>query len=209
MLQTGVLERPALYRAVTASSSASAICSWMNSSAKPSSRFRTTRACTLPSMTSDFGGDRRARSRQVDDAARHLAAVLKREHRNRVAGHDTVVAAVFRQVEDIAVGEPGELGGKLVALAGGGADRHSKAVVDDPRDLALDPADMVEIGDYAVADIADAGRQQGKAPRRHIDDLAGKFAPVGQHVAAEQMHLHPLEAPTLLGGWKTGFSLHQ
>src|SRR3954466_4483050 len=113
----GGLERPALYRAVTASSSVSASCSWTNSSAKPSSRFRTTRACTLPSMTRDFSGgrgfaggaaapgggagfrgDRGARGGEVDDAAGHLAAVLEREHRNRVARHDTVVPAVLRQV---------------------------------------------------------------------------------------------------------------
>jgi hypothetical protein len=76
-------------------------------------------------------------------------------------------------------------------------------------DLALDPADMVEIGDHAVADIADAGRQQGQAPRRHIDDLAGVFAPVGQHVAAEQVHLHPLEASPLLGCRKRRFLLRK
>src|SRR5271170_7467924 len=46
------------YRAVTAFSSVSAICSWTNSSAKPSSRFRTTRDWTLPSNTSDFSGGR-------------------------------------------------------------------------------------------------------------------------------------------------------
>ena len=88
--------------------------------------------------------------------------------------------------------------------------RHRKAVVDDAGDLALDPADMVEIGDHAVADIADAGRQQRQAARRHIDDLAGKLAPVRQHVAAEQMHLDPLKAPPLLGGRKNrGFLLRK
>ena len=93
----------------------------------------------------------------------------------------------------------------LSRLRGGRADRHGKAVVDDAGDLALDPADMVEIGDHAVADIADAGRQQGQSARRHVDDLAGKFAAVRQHVAAEQVHLHPLEAPPLLGGRKKIF----
>src|SRR5215211_8588153 len=51
-----------------------------------------------------FRADRGARGGEVDDAAGHLAAVLEYEYRNRVARHDTVVAAVFRQVEDIAVG---------------------------------------------------------------------------------------------------------
>ena len=84
-----------------------------------------------------------------------------------------------------------------VALAGGGADRHGKAVVDDTGDPALDPADMVEIGDHAITDIADARRQQGEAPRRHIDDLARKLAAVGQHVAAQQVHGNTLMPPPL------------
>jgi hypothetical protein len=112
----------------------------------------------------------------------------------------TVVAAVFRQIENVAVGEPGQLGRELVALARGRADRHGEAVVDDAGDLALDPADMVEIGDDAVADIADAGRQQRQPSRRHVDDLAGKLTPVRQHVAAEQVNLDPLKTPAFFGG---------
>ncbi|BBO07240.1 hypothetical protein BwSH20_26110 [Bradyrhizobium ottawaense] len=64
---------------------------------------------------------------------------------------------------------------------------------------------MVEIGDDAVADIADAGGEQREAARRHVDHLAGEFAAVRQHVAAEQVHLHPLETPTLFGGRKKFF----
>src|ERR1700722_1141490 len=90
-----------------------------------------------------FRGDRSARQRHVDDPAGHLAAVLEREQRNRVARYDAVVAAVFRQGEDIAVSKPGQLRRELVALARGGADGHGKAVVDDAGDPALDPADMV------------------------------------------------------------------
>src|SRR5262249_24652619 len=127
-------------------------------------------------------------------------AVLQRQQRNRVARDDAVVTAVFRQVEDIAVGEPGELGGELVALPRRRSDRHGKAVVDDAGDLALDGADLVELRDHAIADIADAGREQGQAARRHVDYLARKLAPVRQHIAAEQVHLDPLEAPALFGG---------
>ena len=75
------------------------------------------------------------------------------------------MTAIFRQIEDIAVGQPGELGGELVAFARGGADRHGKAIVDDPGDFAFDPADMVEIGNHAVADIADAGGEQSQSAR--------------------------------------------
>jgi len=48
-----------------------------------------------------------------------------------------------------------------------------------------------------------------QATRRHIDDLAGIFflSSFGHHVTAEKMHLHPLEATTLIGGRKTEFFL--
>ena len=52
---------------------------------------------------------------------------------DRLARHDAAVAAVFRQVEDVAVGEPGELGGELVALARRRRDRHGEAVLEDAR----------------------------------------------------------------------------
>src|SRR6476469_3004900 len=50
-----------------------------------------------------LGGHGCTRQRKVDDPAGHLVAVLEREHRNRVARYDTVVAAILRQVEDVAV----------------------------------------------------------------------------------------------------------
>ena len=53
-----------------------------------------------------------------------------------------------------AVGEPGELGGELVALARGRRDGHGEAVVELAGDQALEPADMVDIGDHALADAA-------------------------------------------------------
>src|SRR5229473_3179309 len=149
-----------------------------------------------------FRGDGGAGQRHVDHPAGHLGAVLKRHERDRVARDDAVVAAVFRQIEDIAVGKPGQLGSEFVALARGGAHGHGETVVDNAGDLAFDPADMVEIGDDAIADIADAGRQQGEPPRRHIDDLAWKFAAVRQHIAAEQMNPHPLKTAALFGGRK-------
>src|SRR5439155_19702986 len=94
----------------------------------------------------------------------YVVRVRELRHGDPVARHHTLVTAVFRQVENVAVGEPGQLCGALVALARGGADGHGEPVVDNPGNPALDPADMVEIGDHAVADIADAGRQKGQPP---------------------------------------------
>ena len=42
-------------------------------------------------------------------------------------------------------------------------------------------------------------RNQRHAARRHVDDLAGKLAAVGQHVAAEQVDLDALVAAAVLG----------
>jgi mannose-6-phosphate isomerase-like protein (cupin superfamily) len=156
-----------------------------------------------------FRRDGGAGARHVDNPASHLGAVLEREQRDRIARHDTIVAAVFRQIENVAVGKPGQLRCELVALARGRAHGHGKAIVDDAGNLALDPADVVEIGDDAVADIADAGRQQRQSTRRHIDDLARKFAAVRQHITPQQMDLHPLEAPSLLGGRQNRFFVRQ
>ncbi len=157
----------------------------------------------------DLGGKRRARQRQVDNPAGQRAAVVEFQDGRRVARHDAVVAAVFRQVEDLAVGKPGELGCELVALAGRCAHGHREAVVEQAGNLAFDAADMVEISHHALADIAGAGRQHGDAARRHVDHLAGKFAPIRQHVASQQMNFHTLKASPLFSGRPNRLSLRQ
>lgn len=151
----------------------------------------------------------RTRQRQVDDPARHGSAVVEFEEGHRTARYDTIVPAVFWQIEDLAISKPGELRRKLVALTRCGGDSHGKAVVEQPGDLAFNAADVVEIGDNAFADIADTRGQHGEPAGRHIDDLTWKFAPIGQHVAAEQMNLDALKAPALLSGRTNYLSLHQ
>ena len=66
------------------------------------------------------------------------------------------------------------------------------------RDLAFEAAEMVDIGDDAFADVAAHRRDQRHAAGRHVDDLAGIFAAVRQHVAAEQVDAHALVAPAFL-----------
>ena len=75
----------------------------------------------------------------------------------------------------------------------------AKPFVDRAGDLALEPAEMIDIGDHPVAELRRPQAPSQNAARRHIDDLAGIFAPVGQHVAAEQIDLHPLVFAALLG----------
>jgi hypothetical protein len=109
------------------------------------------------------------------------------------------VAAVFRQIKDLAVGQPGELGREFVTLARGGADRHGKAVVEQAGNLAFNAADMVEIATTRSPTLPMPGASMA-SPGGHIDDLARKFAPVRQHVAAEQVNLHALKAALLRRG---------
>ena len=108
------------------------------------------------------------------------------------------MAAVFRQIEDLPVGEPSELGGELVALARGRRDGHGEAIVESARDLAFEPAEMIDVGDHPFARLAGDRRNQSHAARRHVDDLARKLAPVGQHIAAEQVDPHALMTAAFL-----------
>jgi hypothetical protein len=129
--------------------------------------------------------------RQIDAVGQNKAA--RRVHRRPPA-----VAAVFRRGEQVAVGEPGELGGELVALARRRRNRHGEAVLEDPCNVAFEPSQMVDIGNDALAGSAGNGGDQRYAARRHVNDLAGKFAAVGQHIAAEQVHAHALVAAAIL-----------
>ena len=92
-------------------------------------------------------------------------------------------------------GKPSELGGELVALARSGRDGHGKAVLELARDDAFEPTDMVDIGNDAFGRFSAHGRDQGHPARRHVDDLAGIFTTIRQHVAPEQIHPDPLKSP--------------
>ena len=145
-----------------------------------------------------LGGDAGAGLRHVDDAAGKIDAVRQDQAADRIARHDTAVAAVFREVENVTIGEPSELCRELVAFAGGGRDGHRETVLKDARDLAFKPAEVVDIGNDAIPRRARHGRDQSHATGRHIDDLAGKLAAIRQHIAAEQVDLDALVAAAVL-----------
>jgi hypothetical protein len=73
------------------------------------------------------------------------------------------MAAIFRQIQLVLVGEPGQLRSELVALAVGRQDRHGKAFRREAGDDAFDAADMVNIGNHAFALLRRAGQ---RAPTR-------------------------------------------
>ena len=110
------------------------------------------------------GRDAGARLRHVDDAATDVDAVRQDQARNGIARSDAAVAAVFRQTENVAVGEPGELRGELVALARRCRDRHRKAVLERARDMTFEPAQMVDVSDDAFAGLAATGAISAMPP---------------------------------------------
>ena len=63
---------------------------------------------------------------------------------------------------------------------------------------ALQPSDMVHVGDDPFPRLTRHRCDQGHAARRHIGDLTWKFAPVGEHITPEQVDPHPLKSPALL-----------
>ena len=63
-----------------------------------------------------FAPDRGARLRNVGYAHHHARAIRKDQPRRRIARRDSTVAAILRQTEDMAVGQPGKLRSELVAL---------------------------------------------------------------------------------------------
>src|SRR6202046_895293 len=97
------------------------------------------------------GGDAGARLRHVDDPATDIEAVGQDQAGDRVARDQTSVAAVFGQIKDVAVGEPGQLRGEFVALARRRRYRHRKAALKDARDMAFEAAQMIDIGDDPFA----------------------------------------------------------
>src|SRR5262245_51426946 len=87
-----------------------------------------------------IGGNGRARLRDVDDSAGEVDPVRQNEPRSRIAWGNTAMTAVLRQTQDMAIGEPGELGGELVTLACGCRNCHCKAILEMARNDTLKPA---------------------------------------------------------------------
>jgi hypothetical protein len=97
-----------------------------------------------------------ARLRHVDEPATDIDAVRQDQAGDGIARDDTTVTTIFRQAEDVAVGEPGQLGCELVAFARRCRFRHRETVLNDPRDVPFQPAQVIHIGDNAFAGLAPA-----------------------------------------------------
>ena len=105
-----------------------------------------------------------------------------------------LVSALADIREFVAVEQEGELSGEFFALVLRGDQLHGEAaaVFHDADDFAFDAADMVEVGDDALAQSQFDGRFDGCATDRDVVELAGIFLAVLAHEAAEQGHCDAL-----------------
>ena len=90
-----------------------------------------------------FGrADAGAGQRDVDDPNPDIGAVRHDKAGTGDLWDETAVTAIFRPVEDAAVGKPRKLGGEHVALAWGRQDGHREAVLKQPGQVAFKADEM-------------------------------------------------------------------
>jgi len=102
------------------------------------------------------------------------------------------VATIFRHAERMAVAEPGQLIGQLLAFGERNVERQRESVLEEPCYDTLDPPDLVDVADDLFTNGASHRRDQGDAAGRHVDCLAWELLPVGQHVSAQHRDPHTL-----------------
>ena len=128
-----------------------------------------------PERGSDIDFDGGAGHGKVDDAARIGATIVEIELGPRVARRDALVAAIFGQIELVLVRQPGQLGCELLAFAVGDMQFADEAVIDMADHRALQPADMIDIGDDALSHRRESRALEGDVGRGHVDGLAVIF----------------------------------
>src|SRR6516225_6728911 len=106
------------------------------------------------------------------------------------------MAAIFWQVKDLPICEPGELRRKLVTFAQRRRDTHRKVIFKDTGYFAFESAQVVDIGDNPFTRLAGNRCNQGHSAGRHVGYLARKLTSVGKHIAAKQVDPHALVAAT-------------
>ena len=147
----------------------------------------------------DVGRDGRTGKRHIDNSAHVLGAVGQNDLRDRVLGNEPVVPTIFGKIEFVAVGQPRQNIGDLVALARGVSQFNGKTAIDQAGNLALNPAQVVKIGDDPFSDPARNRCDHCHAPGGHVDHLTWIFMAVFQHEAAENVDPDALMPPLISG----------
>ena len=121
----------------------------------------------------------------------------QRELAHGVAWRDALVAPLGHVAHFHAVGEPGELRSNFLALVMGCVDLESKTTVDAAHYRALDPTEVIEIGNHALADFDGDRGQDGSTSGGDIHQAAGIFLLVRAHEAAEHDDSKALVTPAI------------
>jgi hypothetical protein len=156
-----------------------------NVTAMPPAKCRTTRAHIRPTATREpIGG---AVSTLI--AAPWFVMSITVATLSTPSGVVSVVRPPTGPEEHLIVGNLGDPRGELFRLVRRGRYFHREAVGELAHEHALDPAELVDIGDDRVADLSLLTALQGKAGRRYVDRPAGIFAAVAKHVASGKLQL--------------------
>ncbi len=186
------------------SSNISAGISRLNSTAKPPLNWRTTCAGLEPTVTGvPIGGVASTVSAAPERETsmmrtRCCAPARQGQGGVAVARLDAFVAPILGHAEDLAIGQPSELIGEFLALERRQFHLDREAAVEMTRHRSLDAADLVEIGDDSLADLAARFGLEGDAAGRDVDRRAGEFLPVLAHELAGQAHFDALMAPSFV-----------
>ena len=100
------------------------------------------------------------------------------------------MTAVFRQIEFVLVGKPGQLRRKLVTLALGSNQRKREVVAGSFIDTTLDAADVIEIGHDPLARVRQGLAGNDGIARRHDFDHAFMLAVISPHESTMQVNGH-------------------
>ena len=106
------------------------------------------------------------------------------------------MAAILREADDIAGGEPGQLIRQLIPLERRQIHRDREAGRSEARRRSGEPAQLVEIDNHFFADARLDRREQQDVARRHLDCLTGIFGLRFQHVSAKQHDRDALKSTT-------------
>jgi hypothetical protein len=141
----------------------------------------------MPYFVKHFG----ASDLVVDTVQPWISGGLAVDNRgSRFSGLWTIVG----DAETVAIGEPGELIGELVALSRRQIEHEREAGVGEAHAGTGEASQVVEIDDDLLAEARLRRRVQKHVARRHFNRLAGKLVLRFEHVAAKQRDRHALKA---------------
>ena len=149
-----------------------------------------------------IAGDRSARQGQVDDPASQARPIRQGHRGTRIFRLEAFMTAILGRTQKVPVGEPGQLRGELLPLAGSGRDGHRKAIGVNADDRSFETAEMIDVGNDAFALSPGHRRDNRHSSRRHVDDLTGKLAPISQHISAKEIDAHTLKASPFVVLWQ-------